>query len=74
MMSISKPLVTDPTVEVSKELDIIKMIEVMADESIRDVDDSYYTGGGLIESVANKALRRIQGRMMALKALVQSVK
>lgn len=75
-LQLSKTSMPDQSVVVSsnKELDILKMIDQIAQESIADIARSFYTNGVMIESAANTNLRRIEGRMQSLKSLIQSVK
>lgn len=65
------PLVkTNPTVNAS--LDVLKLVKAIAEAAEHDIAGSFYASGALSESAAIKNLKKIQGRMETLKAIVNN--
>lgn len=61
-------------VDTNISLDALSLMKDIAEASLGDITNSFYSNGMMIETHAVRALKKIQGRMEALKMLVENTK
>jgi len=61
-------------VDTNISLDALSLVKDIAEASLGDITNSFYSNGMMIETHAVRALKKIQGRMEALKMLVENTK